>query len=155
MSDPGAASDDDDMPLPALEFKRRGNAAKAAGKLDEAVQMYTKAIELDPSDAIFYSNRALVYNLLQKYREAIADGQKAIELKPAFYKGYSHKAYAHMQLGENAEAEAACAAGEHTHACLFRPLPICHQVRAWSPSWTGMFSFINVGRCHAFHTPQG
>lgn len=45
----------------ALQFKNDGN--KAFGALDwpKAVECYTKAIELDSSQAAFYSNRAQVY----------------------------------------------------------------------------------------------
>ncbi len=41
----------------AETFKSQGNEAFKNGKWEEAVAEYTKAIELDPDDKIYYSNR--------------------------------------------------------------------------------------------------
>ncbi len=41
----------------AETFKSQGNEAFKNGKWKEAVTEYTKAIELDPDDKIYYSNR--------------------------------------------------------------------------------------------------
>jgi tetratricopeptide (TPR) repeat protein len=43
--------------MSAEEFKAKGNAALQAKKFDEAIEMYTEAIKLDPSNQVFYSNR--------------------------------------------------------------------------------------------------
>ena len=42
----------------AQAAKAKGNAAFSAGKYDEAIKHFTEAISHDPTDAIFYSNRA-------------------------------------------------------------------------------------------------
>lgn len=42
----------------ADEFKGKGNAFIQTGKNSEAVMSYTQAIDLDPTNAVYYSNRA-------------------------------------------------------------------------------------------------
>ena len=53
-----------------------------AGKYQEAIEAYTKAIELDPKYAVAYYGRGLIYVVLGDYRQAIRDYDKAIELDP-------------------------------------------------------------------------
>lgn len=53
-----------------------------AGKWQEAIDEFTKAIELDPSIEYAYIYRGNCYNELSQYDKAIADENKAIELKP-------------------------------------------------------------------------
>jgi serine/threonine-protein phosphatase 5 len=44
----------------AVVFKNEGNKAFAAHDWQKAIELYTKAIELDPKQAAFYTNRAQV-----------------------------------------------------------------------------------------------
>jgi serine/threonine-protein phosphatase 5 len=44
----------------AVAFKNQGNDAIKAHDWQKAIELYTKAIELDPTQALFYSNRAQV-----------------------------------------------------------------------------------------------
>lgn len=41
------------------EFKERGNRCFAARKYDEAIQCYSNAIQKNPSNPIYFTNRAL------------------------------------------------------------------------------------------------
>ena len=45
----------------AAEFKAQGNKFQTEGKFDEAIEAYSKAIELDGSDHTFWSNRSAAY----------------------------------------------------------------------------------------------
>lgn len=82
-----------------------GNRSLIAGKYDEAIANYTKAIELDPNFAGAYCNRAIAYHQLKKYDLAIADFSKAIELKPNFAMGYCLRESSYRTLGRNDLAE--------------------------------------------------
>ena len=53
------------------------------GEYHEAIAAFTRAIELDPTFALAYSNRGRAYIELEQYEEAIADYDKAIELDPS------------------------------------------------------------------------
>lgn len=50
-------------------------------------------MKLDPTNPIFYCNRAAAYNAIGKYQEAIMDCQKAIELDSAYSKAYCRLGY--------------------------------------------------------------
>jgi hypothetical protein len=70
------------------------NCSLLSNKLDEAIAAYSKAIELDPSNAAYYSNRCAAYlqtggpsNLVL----ALADAESCIENKRDWAKGYARK----------------------------------------------------------------
>jgi stress-induced-phosphoprotein 1 len=75
----------------AAEFKEKGNGFLQAGKFAEAIEAYSKAIELNPSDHVFYSNRSAAYLSKGDAENALADGAKCIEISPNWAKGYSRK----------------------------------------------------------------
>ena len=50
----------------ASELKEQGNKLYTQKKWDEASQMYTQAIELDASNAVYWCNRAACYIRLKK-----------------------------------------------------------------------------------------
>ena len=58
----------------------------------------TKAIELDPNNALAYSNRGASKNRLEDYYGAIADCTRAIELDPNFAGAYLDRAYSKGKL---------------------------------------------------------
>jgi serine/threonine-protein phosphatase 5 len=52
----------------AVAFKNQGNEAIKVHDWKNAIELYTKAIELDPTQASFYSNRAQVWEFLEYFR---------------------------------------------------------------------------------------
>lgn len=62
--------------------------------------MYSKAIEANPTVAIYYANRSLAYLRTESFGYALSDASKAIELDKTYIKGYYRKAAAHMSLGK-------------------------------------------------------
>ena len=75
----------------AKEWKDKGNGLVKEKKYKEALDCYTKAIEIDPSDPILYSNRSAMHLNLAEYDQAITDAEKAISLKPDYAKAYLRK----------------------------------------------------------------
>lgn len=75
----------------ASEYKDIGNKHLQAGEFDSAIDAYTKAIELDSSNHIFYSNRSAAYLSKHDAANALKDGESCISLNPSFAKGYSRK----------------------------------------------------------------
>ncbi|HUI54889.1 MAG TPA: tetratricopeptide repeat protein [Bryobacteraceae bacterium] len=71
--------------LQATDFSGEGLKALEAGKYDDAVQAFTKAIAADPKDYFAHFNLALAYSLLHKDAEGIAEYRKTLELKPGLY----------------------------------------------------------------------
>ncbi|XP_064621757.1 stress-induced-phosphoprotein 1-like isoform X2 [Lineus longissimus] len=64
----------------ALEEKEKGNAAYRAKEFDQALDHYGKAIELDPTNVAFYTNKAAVYFEKHEYDECVKVCEKAIEV---------------------------------------------------------------------------
>ncbi|EQC25058.1 hypothetical protein SDRG_17053 [Saprolegnia diclina VS20] len=91
----------------AEEAKLRGNRFFTAGQYQEAADAFTEAIGLEPSNAIFYSNRSGAYLKLNRGPDAIADAKKCIELRPEWPKGYSRLGTALFYVKKYAEAKAA------------------------------------------------
>jgi len=52
-----------------------------------AIQSYSEAIELDPSNHVYYSNRSTCLAEMSRFAEAKADGERCILIDPTFVKG--------------------------------------------------------------------
>ena len=78
----------------ALKMKELGNQAYKNKEYSQAINYYSKAIQLNPQDSNFYSNRALCYFNMENFIDCVADCNRAINLNPAFVKAYKKKASA-------------------------------------------------------------
>lgn len=84
--------------MQASDYKAQGNKHLQAKEFDQAIESYSKAIELNPNDHVFYSNRSAAYLSKGNAEEALADAIKVTEIKPDWPKGYSRKGAAlHFQ----------------------------------------------------------
>jgi tetratricopeptide (TPR) repeat protein len=85
----------------ALREKQAGNAAYSLGGANflTALAHYTRAIQLNDSDPIFYSNRALVYLKLGRFKECIADCTASNDRRETI-KAYHRRAAAWAALGD-------------------------------------------------------
>ena len=68
--------------LQAAELKDKGNKFLQANDFAKAIECYTEAISLDPSNHVLYSNRSAGYAKDKKYEQALSDAKKCVELKP-------------------------------------------------------------------------
>lgn len=82
-----------------------GNEFVAAKKPTEAVECYTKAIELDATNAIYFSNRAAAWSMLEEHFKALEDAKMSCELNPMYSKAFNRLGKAHLALGEPEEAK--------------------------------------------------
>ena len=55
-------------------------------KFQEALDMYSKAIDLDGSNPVFYCNRAAAHSKMNAHHLAIEDCQRAIDMDPSYSK---------------------------------------------------------------------
>ncbi|CAH1112736.1 unnamed protein product [Psylliodes chrysocephalus] len=85
-------------------LKDKGNAALSANKIDEAIKYYSEAIELDPKNAVLFSNRSAAYAKASQYELALKDAEKAVDIKPDWSKAYSRKGAALSYLGRYDDA---------------------------------------------------
>jgi hypothetical protein len=72
----------------AEEYKAKGNSYFKEKNFEKSIKYYTKAINKNPNNSIYYSNRALVYNITKEYEKAIEDGKKANDLDEKNIKAY-------------------------------------------------------------------
>ena len=73
----------------AEKCKQKGNAFMTSKQYDKAIEAYTEATKLDPSNPIYYSNRAAAHSSKGDHLTAAIDAEKVIEIDPKFTKGYS------------------------------------------------------------------
>lgn len=85
-------------------LKAEGNKAFAAKDFTTAIDKFTQAIELDPSNHVLYSNRSGSYASLKQYEKALEDANKCTELKPDWAKGWTRKGAAEHGVGNLLEA---------------------------------------------------
>ncbi|CAH1099268.1 unnamed protein product [Psylliodes chrysocephalus] len=90
------------------KMKEDGNEAYKACKFQEAYNLYTEALKVDPlnkkTNAKLYFNRATVSSRLTKTREAIEDCTAAISLDDTYIKALLRRAKCYMDLGEYEDA---------------------------------------------------
>ena len=94
-----------------LPDQKLGNDAFAAGRYAEAIEHFTKAAALDPTNHVFYSNRSAAQAGLGDFESALADAEKTVAYKPDWPKGYSRKGAALYGLRRFNDAVEAYEAG--------------------------------------------
>jgi len=94
-------------PKEFIRIKKEGNEKLTAGKMEDAIKIYTEGIKLKILTYIFYSNRSAAYFQLGKYQEALNDAEEAIKLKPKFGKAHLRKGSALFAQKKLVEAEIA------------------------------------------------
>ncbi|PCH33321.1 TPR-like protein [Wolfiporia cocos MD-104 SS10] len=72
----------------AEKAKASGNSYMSSKQYDSAIEAYTRAITLDPTNPVYYSNRAAAYSSKNAHNEAVLDAEKAIEVDSSFVKAY-------------------------------------------------------------------
>ncbi|KAG0002311.1 Hsp90 cochaperone [Entomortierella chlamydospora] len=118
------------MSAEAEEFKAQGNKAFLAKDYPTAIDLFSKAIELDPTNHVLYSNRSACYASQKNYEKALEDGEKTVELKADWAKGYGRKAAALFGLGRYPDANDVYEAGlklEPANAQLLKGLQETQQ----------------------------
>lgn len=88
----------------AEKLKGQGNTLLREEKYLEAMECYTKAIALNPTNPVYYSNRAATYSQLNRHNETIQDCKKALKLDPNYSKIYSRLGYAYTALNQHDNA---------------------------------------------------
>ena len=70
------------------------------GDYSGAINLCSKAIELNSSSATAYLIRGAIYYRLNNFNGAVADFNKAIELNPGDFKSFYNRGLAHVKLGD-------------------------------------------------------
>ena len=105
------ASKEDRTTMSAADCKAKGNEFLKTQDYDTAISWYTSAIEKDPTDKVFYSNRSAAHLQKGDAEAALADGTACIAAQPDWAKGYNRKGCALHALKQYDEAIATFEAG--------------------------------------------
>ena len=106
------ATDDEKVAL-VEEIKRRAKGSVAARNYPEAIQLYTKAIELRPSDHVLYSNRSMCHLSMGNNEKALEDANQSLYYDITYAKGYYRKGAALFAMGDLKLAFDAFLSGNH------------------------------------------
>ena len=77
-----------------------GAALKDQGKLKDAIQAFSKVIQLKPDYIEAYYNRGVVLQELGQLSKAVDSYNKAIQLKPDYAQAYNNSGLALQELGQ-------------------------------------------------------
>ncbi|XP_048509911.1 dnaJ homolog subfamily C member 7 [Athalia rosae] len=88
--------------------KEEGNAAFKMEKYQEAFDLYTEALTIDPQNTVanakLHFNKALIYAKLRKFRESMEECTAALKLDEGYQKALLKRAACYMELEEYEEA---------------------------------------------------
>jgi tetratricopeptide (TPR) repeat protein len=85
---------------PGMYLRRVGSALAGLKRYDEALQAYSKAIELNPADEGTLLNRAICYREAGQYDLALKDINRALELDPDWDWAFYRRGQIYEHLGE-------------------------------------------------------
>jgi protein O-mannosyl-transferase len=85
-------------------YFHRGVAFEKAGKPEQAIDDYTRAIALFPSYYEAFFSRGTAYDRMGRFDQAIEDYTSAIFLKPSSYEAYTNRGLAYKKIGRRVEA---------------------------------------------------
>lgn len=88
--------------------KLEGNSLFSKRKFRPALKKYSSAIELDDTNATYFSNRSACYLSLEDHVNALKDALKSMELDPSFAKGWLRAAKCYMMVGDIEKAKEMC-----------------------------------------------
>ena len=86
-------------------LKEKGNALFKEKRYEDAIIYYEKAIKINNSIEVLYSNKGTCEKKLEKYKEAIRDYKKALEINPKNTKNLNRLASVYIIVGNLGEAK--------------------------------------------------
>uniref|UniRef100_A0A3P9N591 Small glutamine-rich tetratricopeptide repeat-containing protein alpha n=1 Tax=Poecilia reticulata TaxID=8081 RepID=A0A3P9N591_POERE len=98
------SSSTEEQKAEAERLKTDGNDQMKVENFAAAVEFYSKAIALNPQNAVYYCNRAAAYSKLGNYAGAVQDCERAIRIDPNYSKAYGRMGLALASLNKHTEA---------------------------------------------------
>lgn len=88
----------------AQEWLEKGIALGRLGKHEEALDAFSKAIEIDPQFASAWNDKGVTFGRLGRHEEGLDVFSKAIEINPQYAGAWYNKGVALYELGRHQEA---------------------------------------------------
>ena len=86
-------------------LKEKGNALFKQNKYNEAIEYYERAIKINNTIEVLYSNKGTCEKCLKNYKQAIKDYKKALEINPKNTKNLNRLASVYIIVGNLGEAK--------------------------------------------------
>ncbi|KAM3173567.1 hypothetical protein ACTXT7_012268 [Hymenolepis weldensis] len=83
-----------------------GTLSLSGGNLTQALEFYTKAIDIEPDNYMARYRRATAYIAMGKHKSALPDLEKTLSLNPGFVLAHKQKGLVNLKLGNLKEARA-------------------------------------------------
>ncbi|KAG6011861.1 hypothetical protein E4U43_008070 [Claviceps pusilla] len=99
-SSASATEPTDEQKKQAEGLKSKGNAAMAQKDYPTAIDFYTQALKMHPSNAVFLSNRAAAHSAAKDHASARVDAEAAVAVDPSYTKAWSRLGLARFALGD-------------------------------------------------------
>ena len=93
------------------ELKEKGNICIKEKRYQDALECYSSALELQPTEHTVFSNRSLAYLRIGRLEDAFSDACRCVEICPEFARGFMRKAVALNMLHRYEEAKKVSVAG--------------------------------------------
>ncbi|XP_038108091.1 E3 ubiquitin-protein ligase CHIP isoform X2 [Culex quinquefasciatus] len=90
--------------LTDVELKDQGNRMFSARKYEDAINLYTKAIIKNPTNATYFTNRALCHIKMKRWDSSCTDCRRALDMDPNLVKGHFFLGLSLMELDSFDEA---------------------------------------------------
>mmetsp|Transcript_5762 Transcript_5762/g.10286 ORF Transcript_5762/g.10286 Transcript_5762/m.10286 type:complete len:577 (-) Transcript_5762:40-1770(-) len=88
----------------SVDLKEQGNRAYSNREFEKALDFYNKGIEVDPKNAVLFSNRSAALIALHRYEEALTATDIALSLQANYFRALVRKATAFHELSRFDEA---------------------------------------------------
>jgi len=88
----------------AKDYFNRAYGFVDAGYPQDAIQLYTLAIEKDPTYIDAYYNRGVMHFVLREYQRALTDLNRVIEARPDYAMAYASRGSVYDKLMDNKRA---------------------------------------------------
>lgn len=82
----------------ATELYKLGKAKVSENELELAIELFTKAIDLDSTNPFIFNERAVCYLNLEQFELSLFDMNKSIEIDPNYAYFYSSRAFLKIRM---------------------------------------------------------
>ena len=87
-----------------INYNKRGLALAQAGKNEEALADFNKAISLDPNYGQAFANRGTLYRKSRRFEEALADYERALTLDATYAPAWAGRGLIYKARNQTGEA---------------------------------------------------
>ncbi len=92
------------LSISTRDFIEQGRERLYRGEHERAIEEFSRAIQLNPNDALAYHERGYTYSQLRKYERAIQDFTQAIQLDPFDASAYNYRGQVYSRLRDYEKA---------------------------------------------------